>query len=95
MNKIVVTTLAAGALSAAALGLASTAGAFPSAGSAADTVQNLEAQGYKVQLNWIESAPLSRCSVTGIHPTLRDSASRTEKENTTVFVDPSCLSEHF
>jgi hypothetical protein len=92
MTRFLVTTVTAGALAAAALGLAGTAAAFPSGGSAADTVTSLEAEGYNVQLNGIASAPLSRCSVTGIHPKLNDSASIAEKQNTTVFIDVSCPS---
>ena len=91
MNKIVITTLTAAALGAAALSQAGAAAAFPSASSAADTIKSLQAEGYNVVVNGsITSAPLSRCSVTGIHPTLDESASRQEKQHTLVSVDVSC-----
>jgi hypothetical protein len=93
MKKFIVPTLAATAIGVAALGLAATAAAFPNSGSAADTVASLESEGYRVQFNGDTSAPLSTCSVTGIHPRLVTSASLEEKQNTTVFVDVLCPSD--
>jgi hypothetical protein len=94
MRKFVVTTVTAGALSAAALALAGAAAAFPGDGSAADTVANLRAQGYQVQVNGgTAGVALSRCSVTGINPnTLDDLASLQQKQHTLVTVDVSCPS---
>jgi hypothetical protein len=43
-----------------------------------------------VQVNGITASPLSPCSVTGIHPTLDDSASLDEKQHTIVSIDVSC-----
>jgi hypothetical protein len=55
MRNFVITSLAAAALGAAALGLAGTAAAFPNAGTAEDIVNGLEAEGYNVQINGIVS----------------------------------------
>ncbi|HKP42779.1 hypothetical protein [Mycobacterium sp.] len=92
MKNIVITTVTAGALSAAALGLAGMAAAFPNAGTAADVVSGLKDEGYNVQVNGIVSVPLSTCAVTGIHPTLPNRATLEEKQHTQVFVDVSCPS---
>jgi hypothetical protein len=88
--KTILTTLAASALTAAALGLAGTAAAFPGATSAADVIDGLRAEGYLVQINGIPSAPLTRCTATDIHPSLDESATLQEKQHTQVFVDVSC-----
>ncbi|OBB10661.1 hypothetical protein A5662_08320 [Mycobacteriaceae bacterium 1482268.1] len=95
MLKIAITTLAAGALTAAALGLAGTAAAFPGNGSAEDTISGLKSEGFKVELNGsTNNQPLSRCSVEGLHPLTSRLAnlSPAEKANTVVFVDISCPS---
>jgi hypothetical protein len=75
--------------------LTGTAAADPFDGSGADVVvKKLQDQGYNVQVNSSTSnVPLSRCSVTGIHPSnLDDSASLQEKQHTLVQVDVSCPS---
>ena len=91
MKTIAITTLTAGALAVAALGLAAAAIAFPNAGTAEDTAISLKSEGYKVQLNGsTNNSPLSRCIVGGIHPTLPDTATLADKQNTTVFLDISC-----
>ncbi len=93
MKTIAFATLAAGALTAAALGLAGTATAFPGNGSAEDTISGLKSDGFKVELNGsTNNQPLSRCSVQGLHPLLSNLADLplAEKQNTTVFVDISC-----
>jgi hypothetical protein len=89
--------LGAGLL-AAAVSLASAPGAtaepvWPVAGaeSASATIDDLEAQGYDVQINWVSgvsSVPLSWCKVTAIHNPNHSPPS----ENTfaTVYVDVSC-----
>ncbi|HEX4588250.1 MAG TPA: hypothetical protein VH185_09855 [Mycobacterium sp.] len=92
MKNFVITPLAAVALGAAALGLAGTAAAFPNAGTAADIVDGLKAEGYNVQINGLVQVPLKLCTTTGIHPTLDDSATLQEKQHTQVFVDVSCPS---
>jgi hypothetical protein len=89
--------LGAGILGAAvSLGNASVATAEPvwpvaGAESASATIDDLEAQGYDVRINWVSgvsSVPLSWCKVTAIHNP-NDSPS---SENTfeTVYVDVSC-----
>jgi len=65
-NFTLVTTVAAG-LSAAILGLAAPAVAAPSgAGSAKDTITQLENQGNRVIVNRKSSAPLSDASVVAV-----------------------------
>jgi hypothetical protein len=91
--KFIVTTMGFGALAAAALGQAGPAAAVPQGQTAAQTAASLQAQGYRVAFNGSLSAPLSECSVTGTHPSLDDSASLADKENTTVFIDVSCPSK--
>lgn len=93
MFKIAITGLTAGALTAATLGLAGTAAAFPGSGSAEDTVTGLKADGFQVALNGsTNNQPLSRCSVQGLHPLTSGLArlSPAEKQNTVVFIDLSC-----
>ena len=58
--------------------------------SAADTIADLQAQGYEVQINWVTGynrAPLSRCSVSAIH---NPDLSGTTTTSTTVYVDVVC-----
>ncbi len=44
-----------------------------------------------MQLNGsTNNSALSRCLVTGMHPTLPATATLAEKQNTTVFLDISC-----
>jgi hypothetical protein len=93
MGKFIVTTVVFSALAAATLGLAGAAGAVPQGQTAAETAASLQAAGYRVAFNGSVSAPLSQCSVTGTHPSLDDSASLTQKENNTVFIDVSCPSK--
>ena len=92
MQKFLITSLTAGALTAAALGLAGTASAFPHAETAADAIDELKTQGYNVQINGLVQAPLSECTATGVHPSLDNTATLQEKEHTQVFVDVSCPS---
>jgi len=92
MKNFLITSLTAGALTAAALGLAGTASAFPHAETAADAIDELKTQGYNVQINGLVQAPLSECTATGVHPSLDNTATLQEKEHTQVFVDVSCPS---
>ncbi|RDH80096.1 hypothetical protein DVS77_03635 [Mycolicibacterium moriokaense] len=93
MKTIALATLTAAALAVPALVMAGPAAAFPNAGTAEDTVTDLESEGYKVELNGsTNNVALSRCQVTGMHPTLPDSATLAEKQSTTVFVDIACPS---
>jgi hypothetical protein len=92
MKNFVITPLAAVALGAAALDLAGTAAAFPNAGTAADLVDSLKAEGYNVQINGLVQVPLTLCTATDVHPPLDESATLREKQHTQVFVDVSCPS---
>jgi monoamine oxidase len=94
MKLFTITTATAGALAAAALGLAGAAAAAPTGGSsAADTIASLQAEGYNVQLNGSQTAPLSRCIVTDVHG-LSGTDSAGQRINPTqfdtVYVDISC-----
>jgi hypothetical protein len=99
MNEYFIPVLAAGALTAAALGFVSVANAAPSGPShVQDTVQTLEAAGYHVILNRIGAAPLSACSITSVQPgqtystvDSRGGSSPTETVLAkTVYVDVAC-----
>jgi len=69
MKNILLTSLAAGTLASAALGLAGTASAAPSGPSSVDTtVSQLRAQGYTVILNRTGTAPVDKCNVTTVRP---------------------------
>jgi hypothetical protein len=89
VKKFTITATTVGALAAAALGLAGAAAAAPTGGSSAsDTVKNLQAQGYNVQLNGSATAPLSQCIVTGVHG---EPVGRIDPTQfTTVYVDVNC-----
>ncbi len=79
--KFAVSAVAAGVLALGASGFAAEAGAAPSGvGSAADTVKELQADGYTVQVNGAVNRTLSECSVTAVHP------------GSTVYVDIACPS---
>jgi hypothetical protein len=72
MKRHTVMAAAAGAL-AVSLALAPLAAADPTldtGGSAADVINNLQAEGYLVQINWtngFDVKPLSVCWVTGVN----------------------------
>jgi hypothetical protein len=80
MKRLVFATAVCGALLPATFGVAATASAAPARSSAADTVADLRAQGYSVQINGSRNGPLSECSVNSVRTTA----------NTTVYVDLSC-----
>jgi hypothetical protein len=88
----------AGALAAAALGLASTAAAVGGPGgygNAQDTINALQAQGFNVQLNGAAVNPLSGCKVTGIEGLHNDNINSAgalidPTKFTTVWVDITC-----
>jgi hypothetical protein len=66
---------------------------WPVAGaeSASATIDDLEAQGYDVQINWVSglpSVPLYRCKVTAIHNPNHEPP--TGNTLATVYVDVSC-----
>ena len=67
---------------------------WPVAGaeSAADTIRDLQNQGYNVSINWVNghgSGDLSRCSVSAIYNPDR-SADSPPPESTTVYVEVQC-----
>ncbi|BBX67925.1 hypothetical protein [Mycolicibacterium psychrotolerans] len=74
-----------------ALALAPPGAAEPGSGSAAAVIDDLEGQGYDVQINWVSgvsSRPLGECQVLGVHnPDLTGPPPETF---TTVYVDVSC-----
>jgi hypothetical protein len=69
MKNLLLSTLAAGALTAAALGLTATADAAPAGPSSVDTTVNqLRAQGFDVVVNRVGSAPTDQCTVSAVRP---------------------------
>lgn len=69
MRKYLALTVTAGAMAAAALGLAGVGQAAPTEATQAEgTVKALEAQGYNVILNRTGTAPLSACTVASVQP---------------------------
>lgn len=97
MKKFAVTTLFAGAVATAGLGLAGAAAATPTPGiNAADTVMMLQDKGYNVAINGVVNAPLNKCRVTGVHGLNGTTLSMDElmkvvpTEFDTVYVGVSC-----
>jgi len=69
MKNFAITTMTAGALVAAALGMAGAAAAAPSGpSSVADTVAGLQADGYKVIGTRLSGGASATCSVSAIRP---------------------------
>ncbi len=69
MKNILVTSLTAGALAVAALGLTATANAAPAGPSDVDTTINqLRAQGFDVVVNRTGTAALEQCTVSAVRP---------------------------
>lgn len=67
--KSFVTSLAAGSLAAAALGLTATANAAPVGPSSVDAViDQLTARGYDVVVNRIGTAPSAQCTLSSVRP---------------------------
>jgi hypothetical protein len=101
MKNNLLTSLAAGALAAAALGLAGTATAAPSGPSPVDaTVSQLQAQGFEVVVSRVDTATVD-CTVSAVRPgqtfTRTDSGVPgaqgdlvTSVTNKTVYVDVTC-----
>jgi len=85
--------LLAAAVPLAAAPAATAEPVWPVAGaeSASATIDDLEAQGYDVRINWVSgvsSMPLSLCKVTAIHNP--NHSAPTEDTLETVYVDVSC-----
>ncbi|MDT5363453.1 MAG: hypothetical protein QOC69_5215 [Mycobacterium sp.] len=69
MTNYIRTTAVAAGLIAAAMGSAGLASAAPTGSvNAATTIQDLQANGYRVILNKVGAEPLSVCHVTSIRP---------------------------
>lgn len=69
MKKVVLAVTASLGLAAAALGFAPPSGAMPSdTGSAQDTVNRLENQGFKVILNKVGTGSLDQCTTAAVRP---------------------------
>jgi hypothetical protein len=67
MKKFGFATVLAGGLTAAVLGLAAAAGAAPTGpGNAQDTINQLQAEGYKVIVNRIGTTPLDQATVVAV-----------------------------
>jgi hypothetical protein len=102
MKNILLTSIAAGALASAALGLAGIANAAPSGPPSVDaTVSQLRAQGFQVIVNRIGVSPVDQCTLNAVRP--GQTFSRTDSgvpgadddlvttvTNKTVYVDVSC-----
>ena len=69
MNRSTLATIAGGAFIALAVGLPASGHAAPSGiGSAQDTVNELENNGFKVVLNKMGAGPLDHCTVDSVRP---------------------------
>jgi len=68
MKTLLYTVLAGGALASAALGLAGTSNAAPSGPSVDATVNQLRADGFKVIVNRVGTAPSDQCSLNAVRP---------------------------
>ena len=69
MKKFLLSSLAAGAMTAAALGLTTTANAAPAGPSDVDTTINqLRARGFDVVVNRTGTAALEQCTVSAVRP---------------------------
>jgi hypothetical protein len=69
INRLTLSTIAAGAFVALAMALPAGAQAAPSGiGSAQDTVNELEDNGFKVVLNKMGAGPLDHCTVDSVRP---------------------------
>ena len=102
MGKILFTSIAAGALASAALGLAGTASAAPSGPSSVDaTISELQAHGFNVIVSRVNSAAADQCTLNAVRP--GQTFSRTDSgvpgaqddpvttvTNKTVYVDIIC-----
>jgi hypothetical protein len=101
MKRILISSLAAGALASAALGLAGSATAAPSGPSPVDaTVSQLQAQGFNVIVSRVDTTALD-CTLSAVRP--GQTFSRTDSgvpgadddlvttvTNKTVYVDVAC-----
>ena len=98
MRSLAPFLLAASAAMIAVTPAASADPVRPMAGaeSAADTIRDLEDQGYTVAINWVTgytTQPLSQCRVSAIHNPDR-SPDAVPMKSTTVYVDVTCPEDH-
>jgi hypothetical protein len=69
MKKLLVTSITAGALAAAALGLTAAANAAPAGPSSVDaTIDQLREQGFDVVVNRTGIAPQEQCTLSEVRP---------------------------
>jgi hypothetical protein len=69
MKNLLLTSLTAGVVAAAAFGLTVTANAAPAGPSSVDaTIDHLRAQGFDVIVNRVGIAPLEQCTVNAVRP---------------------------
>lgn len=94
MNSIAIKVAALGIFALASVGSVGHAAAAPLGGApAADVVNQLESQGYDVQINGSVDAPLSTCRTTDVHGVPNTSANGLPEiapQSTTVYVDVNC-----
>jgi hypothetical protein len=93
---LVVVGLSAASIPGGTMAAADPVWPYAGAESAADTIRDLEDQGYTVAINWVagdHTVALSRCSVVAIHNPDR-SPDAVPMTSTTVYVDVSCPSDH-
>jgi hypothetical protein len=102
MKNILITSLAAGALASAALGLAGTATAAPAGPSPVDaTISQLQVQGFHVIVSRVDTTAVDQCMLSAVRP--GQTFSRTDSgvpgaaddlvttvTNKTVYVDVTC-----
>jgi hypothetical protein len=82
---------ASAAIAGAPIAAADTVWPVAGAESASDTIEDLQAEGFSVSINWLNgspSVPLSECWVTGIHNT--DGATAKPHALSIVYVDIEC-----
>jgi hypothetical protein len=99
MNRLTLAATALAVLAGGSLALAGTASAAAISGSSApDTINQLRADGYNVQLNLngTRDVLLSECTVTGTHgiPSSAPLGGAPTAQFTTVYVDVNCPSDN-
>ncbi|KUH64502.1 hypothetical protein AU184_16845 [Mycolicibacterium novocastrense] len=99
MKKSALVTIALSALATAMIAATEPAAAAPTGpGSVQDTINRLEGNGYKVILNKVGSAPLEKCTISGVRPGREVTEFRQNRRDQlvervlyeTVYVDASC-----
>jgi hypothetical protein len=95
VKKFAIAAASFAALSGGSLGWSGPAAALPSGGSASDTIAQLQAEGYQVQVNGTVNTPLSQCrvlEVSGLRGTESGGVRLHPAQLDTAFVDVSCPS---